>query len=557
MHGQLGLGNIDDQWTPQLVTKFLGRKVQSVGCGACHSVLLTRGGELWACGASVFGQLGTGQRGKASLPVRVALHEPVRALAAGYFHNLALTHKGEVYVWGASPQQVRAAAARRAAEPSSPTLPFHDDNDRYLAPSCVDTTNVRGRIVQISAGWHHSCIINNMGSIYTWGLNFDGQLGSGDRKQIQIPTEVKIRTETQPHTMKSDSEKTTDADENMEFNTKALVGCGGDFTVYIDDDGRIYSTGNTHLQISNEKTKGGNRVIMMKTTKRVIKIPASRTNHKFLFQPVAAVDMLSSANDLQRQPIVSQLNPLQSMKDFKRKSWADDVIMLLKPWINEANVARNLNMAAKLAYHNNAYSECLRLMLENLKRGPQNDCFYVQHSTPLEIEHSADCEAGPPTRKDEVKITITNVIAKRIKEVSLAILNDVAYNVIDPSTFKSLPCCCDELKYLLKKKLPNATVNIFEQDPSGKAADVIDKLINIFPVDATLWEICFRLSKDFYINNSLSITELERVLRKYMESNATTMITAILYSKDCSEYSEILSPKFYLNMCNQVMDTWG
>lgn len=61
--------------------------------------------------------------------------------------------------------------------------------------------------------------------------------------------------------MKSDSEKTTDADENMEFNTKALVGCGGDFTVYIDDDGRIYSTGNTHLQVNYLLLESGNTVI--------------------------------------------------------------------------------------------------------------------------------------------------------------------------------------------------------------------------------------------------------------------------------------------------------
>ncbi|XP_047986444.1 uncharacterized protein LOC125226505 [Leguminivora glycinivorella] len=37
VHGQLGLGTIDDKWTPQLVTKFQGRKVLRVGCGACHT----------------------------------------------------------------------------------------------------------------------------------------------------------------------------------------------------------------------------------------------------------------------------------------------------------------------------------------------------------------------------------------------------------------------------------------------------------------------------------------------------------------------------------------
>lgn len=72
-------------------------------------------------------------------------------------------------------------------------------------------------------------------------------LGSGDRKQIQIPTEIKISTDAQPDTVKNNS-KTPDV-ETKDFRTKALVACGGDFTIYIDNDGRIYATGNTHLQV--------------------------------------------------------------------------------------------------------------------------------------------------------------------------------------------------------------------------------------------------------------------------------------------------------------------
>lgn len=76
--------------------------------------------------------------------------------------------------------------------------------------------------------------------------------GSGDRKQIQIPTEVKIRTDSQPDTVKNSGGTTPDV-EYKNLNTKALVACGGDFTVYIDDDGRIYASGNTHLQVKHFK----------------------------------------------------------------------------------------------------------------------------------------------------------------------------------------------------------------------------------------------------------------------------------------------------------------
>lgn len=139
----------------------------------------------------------------------------------------------------------------------------------------------------------------------------------------------------------------------------------------------------------------------------------------------------------------------------------------------------------------------------------------------------------------------------------MTILNEDPYPVIDSSIYQSLPCCCNEMKYIPKKTIAPSTTFITESDLSVKAANVIDRCISIFPVDTKLWEECFRLSKDFYLENNLAVAELEKVLRKYMESNATTMAGAIMYSNDCAQYSQILSPKFYLNMCSEVLDTWG
>ncbi|CAG4937988.1 unnamed protein product [Colias eurytheme] len=573
VHGQLCLGSIDDHCLPQLVTKFQGRKVLSVGCGACHTVVLMMNGEVWASGAGVFGQLGSGAREKASLPVRVAL-DSIESIAVGYFHNLALSSKGQlalsskgqVWCWGASPQQVRATHARRASTPSiptpvqtapavnvvqaapaSPTAP----PDPHLVPQLVDIHNVKGRIVQMSAGWHHSCIINNVGTIYTWGLNFDGQLGSGDRKQVQIPTEVQIRTDSQPDNVKA---KPTEEVETMDVRTKALVACGGDFTVYIDDDGRIYATGNMHLQPNNEKENSNNRVIMMKTTKRVIKIPASRSNNKFLFQPVDRIDIMFpfDIDGLERKPIEPGLNPLATMADFKKKTWADDIILLLKPWINEETLLGNPNMAAKLAFHNKNYADCLKYLLTNLKCIPQDDQLYLTHQDNMD-------DANDMRKRDELKIIITNAISKRIKDVSMTILNEEPYPVIDSSVYQTLPCCCDELKYSMKRIIPTSVpiVNVPEVNLSLRAAQIIDKCITLFPIETELWETCFRLSRDFFLDNNLSPEELEVVLGKFMESNATTMASAIMFSKDCAQYSEILSPKFYLNMCSDILDTWG
>ncbi|XP_059060300.1 uncharacterized protein LOC131853429 [Achroia grisella] len=567
IHGQLGLGTIDCQSEPQLVTKLQGRKVCAVGCGACHTVVVTVGGEVWAMGAGVFGQLGGGARHKSSLPVRVALPPaagPARSLAVGYFHNLVLTTKGEVWCWGASPQQVRATHARQSAglaaghsppaEPAPPVIPV-PPYEPHLLPQLVDTHNVRGQVVRLAAGWHHSCIVDNYGTIYSWGLNFDGQLGSGDRKQVVIPTEIKIRSETEA-TEKTDIAKTPEI-ENPDVITQVLVACGGDFTIFVDDDGKIYACGNAHLQSNGERDKETNRVFMMKTTKRVIKIPTNRLSNKFLFQPIDRLDIMFpfELEDKKRDNIGPRMNPLNSLEDFDKTSWADDLILLLKPWINQNSLCSNLNVSAKLAYYNQLYTDCLKLFFDNLKCAPQENRIYVTH-TELKEGDILDKERKYPL-KDELKMAILSTMLKRIKEISLTILNEKECPEIDPSTYIHLPCCCNELLYLPNDGISKCNPNIPQDDISPKAAEIIDKCISLFPVDTNLWEVCFRLSKDFYIQNNLCVAELETVLRKYMETNPTTMAAAVMFSKDSVQYSQILTPKFYLNMCNKVLDTWG
>lgn len=41
---------------------------------------------------------------------------------------------------------------------------------------------------QVSCGCHHSALLTREGVLYMWGRNLDGQLGSGTRKEIPIPT---------------------------------------------------------------------------------------------------------------------------------------------------------------------------------------------------------------------------------------------------------------------------------------------------------------------------------------------------------------------------------
>lgn len=64
--------------------------IVSCSGGHAHSLMLSSTGRVWACGSSVFGQLGTGSNLKSSHPVQVfGLPEKIMSISTCYFHNVS------------------------------------------------------------------------------------------------------------------------------------------------------------------------------------------------------------------------------------------------------------------------------------------------------------------------------------------------------------------------------------------------------------------------------------------------------------------------------------
>ncbi|HEX4460960.1 MAG TPA: hypothetical protein VIA18_23430 [Polyangia bacterium] len=53
------------------------------------------------------------------------------------------------------------------------------------APTCDE-----GDVTQISAGFRHACAVRADHSLWCWGFNFDGELGTGDHTYEYVPTQV-------------------------------------------------------------------------------------------------------------------------------------------------------------------------------------------------------------------------------------------------------------------------------------------------------------------------------------------------------------------------------
>ncbi|XP_076756092.1 RCC1 and BTB domain containing protein claret isoform X2 [Xylocopa sonorina] len=188
-----------------------------------------------------------------------------------------------------------------------------EEAQTHLKPAIVDTSLVRGDIIQISTGCHHNALITKDGSLYTWGRNLDGQIGNGSRREVPIPTPLcynpaSIFAQVPPRHnayKKVDEEQELDGgikkstvnerngnmhdeartfqSENDEFKEKInpiikTVGvyCGYDYTIAIQPGGTVLAWGNnSRAQLGRLPAKDtrdtDDKLVLIK--KRVVRLP--------------------------------------------------------------------------------------------------------------------------------------------------------------------------------------------------------------------------------------------------------------------------------------------
>jgi alpha-tubulin suppressor-like RCC1 family protein len=136
-----------------------------------HSLVLKSDGTVWAWGANGNGQLGDGTYENRTTPVQVqdsrgeALNGIIK-IATGYSYSLALKSDGTVWSWGDNEDN---RALRGTAE-----------NNKNSAVQVQDSEGTPiGDITMISAGESHKLALKSDGTVWSWGANWDGQLGDG------------------------------------------------------------------------------------------------------------------------------------------------------------------------------------------------------------------------------------------------------------------------------------------------------------------------------------------------------------------------------------------
>eukprot|EP00960_Hanusia_phi_P059775 764283-Hanusia_phi.AAC.5 len=229
LHGQLGHGDVSEVWYPFLVKGLQGKGIKSVGCGYENTFAITGTGKVLAFGSAASGKLGNGdvdggiggnvylpvllkslskftiiqatggknfslflsntgqiysvgyaangQLGipleeveKLNLPYTGAIQEVshkgvlIKLVSCGDSHSLALSQDGVVYSWGSGMDWALG----------------HGGTEDTFTPKMVAMLEA-DPCVSVAAGGYHSAAVSATGRIYTWGRNFVGQLGTGQR----------------------------------------------------------------------------------------------------------------------------------------------------------------------------------------------------------------------------------------------------------------------------------------------------------------------------------------------------------------------------------------
>nr|MBK7064109.1 hypothetical protein [Deltaproteobacteria bacterium] len=162
--GQLGDGTTMTHATP--VEVFGLRGVGSVALGEAHTCARLLDSTVRCWGSNLAGQLGDGTRTERLTPVAVPGLPEAVAITAGGSHTCALSGEGAVWCWGAN----------NGGQLGDGSV---DPRNAPIAVGDADGGDPLRNVVQVTAGFEHTCARLRDGTARCWGTGRDGQLGDG------------------------------------------------------------------------------------------------------------------------------------------------------------------------------------------------------------------------------------------------------------------------------------------------------------------------------------------------------------------------------------------
>lgn len=172
-YGNLGLGNITDRSSPVRVGAL--NDWSRVSCGYHHTIAVKTDGSLWSWGYNHTGQLGLGNGIRRSSPVQIGSLTDWKYVSVGAHSNGAIKTDGSLWVWGWNAYGVLGVGQGAVFGFSSPIQVGSLKNWAF-----------------VSMGYTHSAAIKTDGTLWTWGTNNFGELGNGVTSGSSISSPIQV-----------------------------------------------------------------------------------------------------------------------------------------------------------------------------------------------------------------------------------------------------------------------------------------------------------------------------------------------------------------------------
>ncbi|KAF0481618.1 RCC1/BLIP-II [Gigaspora margarita] len=202
-------------------TKF---KIADIATGTDHALLLTTDGFLYAWGSGDAHQLG---RRVLARHVRDGLNpekigvKGIEKIFAGAYHSFAVAEKGTVYAWGMNNYGQCGIETR----------------DEFITqPIKIDFFKDLPKVRQIAAGEHHSLVLLENGSIYSFGRADYGQLGIGDALDRDDDEQMKIKRQ-------KIGQKVVTPTKIKNIALCQFIATGDHHSIAVSNDGKLYTWG--------------------------------------------------------------------------------------------------------------------------------------------------------------------------------------------------------------------------------------------------------------------------------------------------------------------------
>ena len=208
----------------------------SAACGNEHSLILDKENNVYSFGNNEDGVLGIeNNQLKSAKFIKVdfkCCNEKIKEIAAGTIHNIALTDNGKIYSWGSAQggqlglnENILTQLKYKDFYIPTPTLVPMKENR---------ITNEDMKIIKVACGEAHNIVLNDKKEVYSWGFGSNGQLGLGFcEDSFEIGTGLSKSRIFTPQKIKT-------------FDNLAKIRdiqCGKTFSMFISEDGALYSCG--------------------------------------------------------------------------------------------------------------------------------------------------------------------------------------------------------------------------------------------------------------------------------------------------------------------------